>query len=188
MRWQGSTFSGLSNRPRFFFACLSVAALIGCRNEAYYSEAQTPPQSDPAQLHSAINKLDVVYETNYGSKFTAKISPLEVAIGSALYQGDAQTAVSQINKNRKLFSDATAAAKACLFELSKNTTIVNPTDHDNYANFYNAEGDRLNSKAAEYSAFLDLKAGTSKANITALMVLVSNARVAEYVAKTLKSA
>jgi hypothetical protein len=110
-----------------------------------------------------------------------------VRVGSDLYQGDAAAAVTEINKNRPLFQAAVAAAKSCLFDLSKNTVIVNPTDHDTYANFYNAEGDRLNSKANEYNAFLTLKSTASKADIAAVMDLVSDARIKEYVAQKLKS-
>jgi hypothetical protein len=173
--------------PLSLCALLCIVSLAGCKSDADYAQAKTPPPSDPAALHGAINKLDAAYEAGYGSKFAAKVTPVEVVIGSDLYKGDTTGAVSEIGKNRKLFQDASAGAKACLFDLSKNTVIVNPTDHDAYANFYNAEGDRLNSKAAEYKAFLTLKSTASKTDVAALLDLVSDSRIKEFVAQKLRS-
>lgn len=171
-------------------ACASLLAfgvfLGGCKDDMAYAEAQAPPTTDPAKLQAGINKLDDVYVGSFGSKYSEQITPSELSVGAALYKGDPSSAVALIAKDRRLYTDAMAATKSCLVDLSKNTVIVNPTDHDTYANFYNAEGDRLNSKAAEYKAFLALEPNASKAEIASVLDLVADARIKEFAAKKLK--
>lgn len=161
--------------------------VTGCKSDASYAEAKDPPPSDPAKLHRAMDKLDEVYKASYDSKYSAELAANELAVGTSLYRGDAASAAKEISKEHDLYREAASAVKPTLVELSKNTQIVGAADHDTYANFYNAEGDRLNAKAAEYEGFLNLKPNASKQDIATLLNLVADSRIKEYVAQKLKS-
>ena len=153
--------------------------LVGCRSDAYYMEAQTPPASDPAQLHNAMTKLDAVYMDNFGAKYGKYLEEPQIEIVRALSRGDVGMAYTQVQQNRQLFEDVSAAAKTAVIALGRNTTIVNATDHDDYVDFFTAETDRLNSKVAEATALLALKPSASKDEADATAALVADATVKE---------
>jgi len=158
-------------------ACLAI--LGGCRTDSYYMDAQAPPASDPAQLKSAMAKLDTVYKDNFGTKYSSALADSQIEIERAVSRGDAGTACNQVRQNRQLMEDASAAAKATVVALGRNTMIVNATDHDAYVDFFMAETDRLNSKVAEYNALLALKPSASKDDTDAITALVADATVKE---------